>query len=418
MGNFPEIHLMREFQDKVKARVFQSASEASETRKRRSKWDDSSGQSAFSDWGKKWRTIITNVMPRMQDRKTVKVTDPEVRKLCAALWRDIVVWAEGEGDAKRHLELYRSDKTGQAEEDGSEKKEEKEGIGEWDYLPATELLLLVGDGVVACTSEGLAAKADRGHEQMTFMEALQSYRTNKRKEAEKAAAGVGKDDDSSRKRQKTEDGEEKEVEEGEEESKKLNRSPTRVVLLTNFQHKGESKDNLKARAQRKGSTFGKIRSCHVIEVEGAPEEERFRVFLEFDTSQKASKAYMSMNGQVHEGRAIKARFYDEERFERGDFEKSAPSRVLLLLHLAEVGEADQDLRDEVTDEVGKYGKLKDCVIQEKEGVPTEEAVRVFLEFETVKDAVNAFAEMNGRQWGKNKVKAKYYSERQFASGDL
>lgn len=33
----------------------------------------------------------------------------------------------------------------------------------WAFVPATDLLLLVGDGIVGCGAEGFVAQADEGH---------------------------------------------------------------------------------------------------------------------------------------------------------------------------------------------------------------------------------------------------------------
>ncbi|CAE8615641.1 unnamed protein product, partial [Polarella glacialis] len=146
MAQFPEIGLWRELQEKLKARVWRHGAAAAGRRSRTSKWDDSAAESVASEWGQKWRSVTRDVLPRSQDTPDGKVpkaasdaTDPELRKLCAALWRDVATWAEGEGDAQRHLSLFRADKPGSttAEQD-------------WAFLPATDLLLIVGEARLCC----------------------------------------------------------------------------------------------------------------------------------------------------------------------------------------------------------------------------------------------------------------------------
>merc|ERR1712176_486747 len=95
-----------------------------------------------------------------------------------------------------------------------------------------------------------------------------------------------------------------------------------------------------------------------------------------------------------------------------------PSKVILLNNLVGAGEVDEDLEEETAEEAGKYGKLKKCVVKEIKGVPDDQAVRIFLEYETVADATKAYTDMNGRYFGGRVVKARFFDEQRFDSGDL
>merc|ERR1712039_641890 len=95
-----------------------------------------------------------------------------------------------------------------------------------------------------------------------------------------------------------------------------------------------------------------------------------------------------------------------------------PTRVLLLNNLVGAGEVDEDLEGETAEEAGKYGKLKRCVIKEIKGLPDDQAVRIFLEYENIEGAKTAFVDMNGRYFGGRVVKARFYDEQHFNSGDL
>jgi len=95
-----------------------------------------------------------------------------------------------------------------------------------------------------------------------------------------------------------------------------------------------------------------------------------------------------------------------------------PTRVLLLNNLVGAGEVDEDLEGETAEEAGKYGKLKRCAIKEIKGVPDDQAVRIFLEFEKQEDATKALVDMNGRYFGGRVVRARFYDEERFAKGDL
>jgi len=95
-----------------------------------------------------------------------------------------------------------------------------------------------------------------------------------------------------------------------------------------------------------------------------------------------------------------------------------PSCVLLLNNLVGAGEVDSDLEEETAEEAGKYGKVKKCAIKEIKGVPDDQAVRIFLEFEQIAEATKALVDMNGRYFGGRVVKARFFDPARFAAGDL
>jgi len=171
MMQFPEIGLWRELLDKIKMRVW-SRSEAK--RERGSMWDDEEGPKA-SAWAKTWRGRITAVLPRGIETAT-PWTDTEVRELCAALWKDLTAWARTpEVDLERHLQLFTA-------EPGAEANGKQD---EWAYVPAADLLLVVGEGLVGITSEGLLAKNPPGHERMSWVEAQKDKWAEREKDRSK-----------------------------------------------------------------------------------------------------------------------------------------------------------------------------------------------------------------------------------------
>merc|ERR1719282_901127 len=58
-------------------------------------------------WGRKWRGAIAAVLPGTLD-KAAPYTDLEMRKLGAALWKDLTKWLAGTG-SERVLGLFRAD---------------------------------------------------------------------------------------------------------------------------------------------------------------------------------------------------------------------------------------------------------------------------------------------------------------------
>lgn len=95
-----------------------------------------------------------------------------------------------------------------------------------------------------------------------------------------------------------------------------------------------------------------------------------------------------------------------------------PTRVLLLQNLVGKGEVDEDLEGETAEEAGKYGKLIKCVVKEVPELPDDQAVRIFLEFTRVEEATKALVDMNGRYFGGRTVRARFYDEARWKTGDL
>lgn len=91
---------------------------------------------------------------------------------------------------------------------------------------------------------------------------------------------------------------------------------------------------------------------------------------------------------------------------------------MLLNNMVGAGEVDEDLEEETAEEAVKYGKLKKCTIKEIRNVPDSEAVRIFLEYESIEAATKAFADMNGRYFGGRTVRARFYDVARYARGDL
>lgn len=98
--------------------------------------------------------------------------------------------------------------------------------------------------------------------------------------------------------------------------------------------------------------------------------------------------------------------------------KRPPTKVLLLENLVGAGEVDSDLEEETAEEAGKYGKVNKCTIKEIKGVPDEEAVRIFLEFEAVESASKAFDVFEGRLFAGRTVNAQFYDEALYKEGSL
>ncbi|CAE7669658.1 Rbm17 [Symbiodinium pilosum] len=378
-------------------------------RSRNSKWDDKSAASCATEWGKKWRTILQDVLPGAE-AATRADSDPEVQKLCMVLWKDIVSWV-GE-DFLRHLRLFQASDAGGGIDDSTK----------WAFVPAVDLLLLVGEGLVGCAAEGCFVQSDSTTTRKPFLDALKNWRSSLRKSREQGQTSTAdsavklwkskraseKESEGASKKLKT--AQEKDKEGPEEGQAKLNRSPTKVLLLTNVAPSSESEEAIKARVEEWVKKFGRIKECLVVRVPGVPEEDAIRAFVVFDTIKTSSKAYASLRGQVMDGRPLRARFYDEKRFQDGELYKAIPSPTLVLTSMVRPEEVDGGLQDEVEYLAKQHGKLCRCVIKTLSDLPAEESVRIFLEFSTVDEAVKAQAALHGQDFGARRIKARYFNE--------
>merc|ERR1719242_2675384 len=170
-----------------------------EKKEKSSKWDDDEGPRA-SAWSRTWRERVRAVLPSGQDGAALP-TDPEVRRLAAALWRDVVEWARREGDAERHLQLFTGEPLARVSSDGMDARLKSE---EWAFVPTVDLLLVVCEGAVGATAEGIFADSRPGHERMSFEDVLAGKHTE-RKEKERREKDRDKDRDRDRDRSEKRD---------------------------------------------------------------------------------------------------------------------------------------------------------------------------------------------------------------------
>lgn len=78
------------------------------------------------------------------------------------------------------------------------------------------------------------------------------------------------------------------------------------------------------------------------------------------------------------------------------------------------GDVDEDLEPEVKDECNtKYGEVVKVIICELPNAPSDEAVRIFVEFKRIESAIKAVVDLNGRFFGGRQVKAGFFDMEKF-----
>eukprot|EP00747_Dinoflagellata_sp_TGD_P060446 gnl/TRDRNA2_/TRDRNA2_152033_c0_seq1.p1 gnl/TRDRNA2_/TRDRNA2_152033_c0~~gnl/TRDRNA2_/TRDRNA2_152033_c0_seq1.p1 ORF type:complete len:644 (+),score=138.57 gnl/TRDRNA2_/TRDRNA2_152033_c0_seq1:48-1934(+) len=178
---FPELGLWRALRKSLRQRVWDAeedaaASSGSKTTSGRSRSRSSSSDSRGPDpkkaivghpetrekasrWALKWRTALAAILPSGLDG-AVSPSNPEVRKLAKAMWKDVATWAgqggEADAEAAHGLELFRA-------EPNPRDLATDQSPAEWAFIPMSDLMLIIGEGLVGITSEGVFAKNRRGH---------------------------------------------------------------------------------------------------------------------------------------------------------------------------------------------------------------------------------------------------------------
>merc|ERR1712113_397312 len=130
--------MWRELLEKLRRRVL--IGESPEDSEKETEEAESVGE--LTTWAKFWRRIIQEVLPPAKFGG-LPVTDCEVRLLAARLWRDFTGWVSASATSERRLKVL-------FEGEGSDTK--------WEFIPATDLLLCVGDGVFGISADGVFAK--------------------------------------------------------------------------------------------------------------------------------------------------------------------------------------------------------------------------------------------------------------------
>jgi len=101
----------------------------------------------ISPWGKRWRQELADALPK-EAEGPAPWTEPRLRALCRSLWAEAAehVARTGGVEAQGALALFRGDVVSAG---GTSEAEQP-----WCFVPAADLLLVVGEGIVGITAEG------------------------------------------------------------------------------------------------------------------------------------------------------------------------------------------------------------------------------------------------------------------------
>eukprot|EP00668_Euglena_longa_P046099 GGOE01061783.1.p2 GENE.GGOE01061783.1~~GGOE01061783.1.p2 ORF type:complete len:387 (-),score=126.61 GGOE01061783.1:248-1408(-) len=101
--------------------------------------------------------------------------------------------------------------------------------------------------------------------------------------------------------------------------------------------------------------------------------------------------------------------------------RGRPSEVIMLRNMVGPGEVDEDLCKETEEECQeKYGGVQECKVHEvkDEEVTPQEAVRIFVRFTSIENAVKAAVDLDGRFFAGRTVCACFFDARRYENDDL
>ncbi|KAI6170850.1 Splicing factor 45 [Aphelenchoides bicaudatus] len=94
---------------------------------------------------------------------------------------------------------------------------------------------------------------------------------------------------------------------------------TKVVLVTNMALESDVDNELQNEVTEEMSKYGQVTKVAIHLINGAPESEKVRIFVEFSNQAQAIKAVIDLNKRFFNGRAIRALFYDADQFAVGNY---------------------------------------------------------------------------------------------------
>eukprot|EP00746_Dinoflagellata_sp_MGD_P029042 gnl/MRDRNA2_/MRDRNA2_168715_c0_seq1.p1 gnl/MRDRNA2_/MRDRNA2_168715_c0~~gnl/MRDRNA2_/MRDRNA2_168715_c0_seq1.p1 ORF type:complete len:483 (+),score=69.52 gnl/MRDRNA2_/MRDRNA2_168715_c0_seq1:134-1450(+) len=122
MHQFPEMGLWRDLREKLKAQT----------------WPDDCSGSA-SSWGEGWRNKVRNIFKQGRAKEG---TNKALRTLVIAMWRDVANSCIAQG-LSQNVSLFVADGA-----------DVNDSLVSWAFIPATDLLLVVGEGMIGVSAEG------------------------------------------------------------------------------------------------------------------------------------------------------------------------------------------------------------------------------------------------------------------------
>lgn len=91
--------------------------------------------------------------------------------------------------------------------------------------------------------------------------------------------------------------------------------------------RGQVDSDLKEETEEEAAKLGNLLQVRIFEAAGVPDDCAVRIFCEYERKEEATRALLTFNGRAFGGRTVKAKFYSEERFARGDLRPDPEQEV-------------------------------------------------------------------------------------------
>ncbi|CAK9007516.1 unnamed protein product [Durusdinium trenchii] len=125
-------------------------------------------------WARPWRLAIAAILPSGADG-VLPLTHPDLRQLIADLWfQEILTWSESQDS--RCLGLFKADAQTPQTFGWAGRSKATRGLDpdfpicEWAFVPMSDLLLVVAEGIIGITSEGVFADNFPNHQRFSLEE--------------------------------------------------------------------------------------------------------------------------------------------------------------------------------------------------------------------------------------------------------
>lgn len=97
---------------------------------------------------------------------------------------------------------------------------------------------------------------------------------------------------------------------------------------------------------------------------------------------------------------------------------ATPTKIVCLQNMVSPNEIDEDLPNEVTNECLKFGQVMKVKIAEIPNVPPENAVRIFIEFTRMEEAMKAVIGLHNRFFSGRSLIAAFYNLEKYNSENM
>ena len=117
---------------------------------------------------------------------------------------------------------------------------------------------------------------------------------------------------------------------------------------------------------------------------------------------------------------LKKRDEDRKKRNRGKKQQQMATECVMLRNMVDRGQLSEEIKEDIISEMDRFGSVLRATAYEVEDpeCPKEEAVRIFIQFATKKEALNAHEKMHMRVFDGRYVACSFFPPQRWNAGDL